>query len=318
MTASDLVLIDGPNLFGSVTRYIERHPLPADWCTECDASNRFYLAEWLELNRLAQRTAPGVNKATLGTVIMHSSRALGGGALRLNQAGTREFWARQGAAPSTSCLLVDIPNDQQETYPFKCKECATENESTTTSEKGIDVSMVVYLFESMDRWNSVALFTRDVDFVPAVWALRRRGKSVFVAGEASDARTALGRASQSFYQLNFEWLEEDRLACEMFRPGGGLDRCVDLFVPQWKVQVLVQRGVWIRVRHEPADEPIVAKLALMAFPESCGFGRKLEYRPTGNHMLITVRVPSEFADLASVPDAGWSAHRVSQDEWDKG
>jgi uncharacterized LabA/DUF88 family protein len=313
---TDLVLIDGPNLFGSIARYMERHALPSDWCSEPDASNRYYVASWLGLDRIARRTAPDVNKATLGTVIVHSSRALGGGKLRLKQAETRDFWARQGAAVGTSCLQVDIPNDQQETYPFECKGCAAENEATTTSEKGIDVSMVVYLFESMDRWNSVVLFTRDVDFVPAVWALRRRGKSVFVAGEPSDARTALGRASQSFYQLNFEWLEQDRLACEILRPGGALDRCVERCVPQWNVSVLVDGGVWLRVERDPAKHTRVEATMHETFPASCGF--QLTVEPDGIRAKVRVHVPGEFTSPAGDSAAGWTKYRRSKAEWDKG
>lgn len=284
----DLILVDGPNLVNSIARRVESMQWP-DW-DGADAANTFYVREWLDLDAVIDSTVRGAAiGATLGTVVIHSARSIGSSDIRLGGARVLEFWGRQAKSPNTSCMMVDIPSKQQETYPFKCSECKHPNAPRTKSEKGIDVSMVVYLFESMERWNNVCLFTRDVDFVPAVWALRRRGKGVFVAGEASDAASALGRASQSFFELDLDFTVRDRMACEVFRPGGRLDLLLDTLaanIPGCRVGVYLHDTVSIEVPHARGEVPQIADLLKNAIPSMHGVRVWVEHDKSNDRWVL--------------------------------
>lgn len=220
----DLVLVDGPNLFGSVGRHLEKS-LPQTAHTRIGE----YLSGWFDIDRLVRQTLlranPNEPESTLGTVIVHSNRQLGKDTFKLEAgAAVSAFWGRQAALPNTSSLVVDVPGDQQEQYPFKCDGCGTENRAKSSGEKGVDSTMIVYMFETSHQWQSVCLFSRDADFVPAVWALRRRGKRVLVAAEPQDSMTGLGRASQSFLTLALDYVLEDFGSFELLRKDGILDQ----------------------------------------------------------------------------------------------
>jgi hypothetical protein len=143
------------------------------------------------------------------------------------------FWGRQGSNPDTSCTLIDLTGNQQETYPFECEKCQHRNEAKTTSEKGIDTAITTHLLDTADRWESACIVSNDVDFVPPVVSLRRRGKRVFCAVNdfsRDQAGTALVQACQSHFILGEKHLLSDYRAFIMCRHGGNLDRMVDTAV----------------------------------------------------------------------------------------
>lgn len=140
---------------------------------------------------------------------IHSSKSLGKSTHRLDGAAVRSFWARQAGNYDTSDVIVDVPADQREVYEFTCSSCATPNGCTVSGEKGVDSAMIVHMFETSARWDSLAIFSRDVDFAPAVIALRRRGKQVYSVGEPGDAQGGLGRAAQSFFTLPLSAVLQD-------------------------------------------------------------------------------------------------------------
>jgi hypothetical protein len=216
----DLVLVDGPNLMSSVINHLLGE-LPNK-----DEQIKGYLAEWFDLDRFVNWTLRPQFPPALGTVAFHSRRALGPKRLRLNDREADCFWTRQAGNPHTSAFLVDVPGDQRETYEHTCEHCGKSNTAPSRGEKGVDNAMTVYMFESFERWDSLCIFSRDVDFVPAVWALRRRGKKVFVAAPEEDARTGLGRASQSLFGLAFHQLDADFQAFLLARKDGVLDQLI--------------------------------------------------------------------------------------------
>ncbi|HEY3237575.1 MAG TPA: NYN domain-containing protein, partial [Polyangiaceae bacterium] len=197
----DLVVVDGPNLYNDVAS-----SLLGTWS---DGDLTAYLLEWFDMDRLVLATLNLEAPPKLGVVIFHSHKALGRDPYRIKQEQLDAFWGRQGTNPDASTYLVEIPGEQQETYLFKCKSCAVDNSTNTTSEKGIDTSITTYLLETADRWDSVCLFSQDVDYVPPVLALRRRGKMVFAACSRSDRATALLRACQSHFPLDLSFLLAD-------------------------------------------------------------------------------------------------------------
>lgn len=219
----DLVLVDGPNVFNSVARYLEGEA--------GDGLGKHliqYFLEWFDFDRLVMKAIGTQTPPGLGIVIFHSSKALGGGVSRLGSKDSQSFWARQAANFDTSDMIVDVPAEQRERYEFTCK-CGEKNETTVSGEKGVDSAMIVHMFETAGRWETLAIFSRDVDFAPAVWALRRRGKQVYTVGEPGDAQTALGRAAQSFYALPLDAILQDFGLFLLCRTGGLLD--------QWRAEV---------------------------------------------------------------------------------
>lgn len=81
--------------------------------------------------------------------------------------------------------------------------------SPSGAEKGIDTSIVVHLYETLNRWDTAVLFTNDSDFVPVVWALRKQGKRVFCSAPISEAKTPLVQASQHFFAWDELFLMTD-------------------------------------------------------------------------------------------------------------
>ncbi len=210
----DLVAIDGPNLFNSVGRVLA--PLTAN-----DDELRDYLLQWFDVDRFVQATLSSRDSPKLGIVVFHSPKALGRAGYRISNSA--DFWARQGANPHTACMQVVIPGEQTATYAFECTKCGESNSATSRSEKGIDTAITTYLFETREHWTTLCIFSRDVDFVPPVESLRRRGKRVFVACEASDESRPLVQVCQNHFILDQGFLRADLRLFRLLREGGWLD-----------------------------------------------------------------------------------------------
>lgn len=90
--------------------------------------------------------------------------------------------------------------------------------------EGVDTAITTYLLETSSRWASVCIVSKDVDFVPPVLALRRRGKRVFCAVEDAASVSALVRVCQSSFRINTEFLACDFALYRLLVPGGGFDR----------------------------------------------------------------------------------------------
>lgn len=219
----DLVLVDGANVYNSVASHL------AENAGSAKTEIREYFLHWFDLDRFAKETLHTSSDPALGIVAIHSNKPLGAGDYRIKDQDLTAFWGRQAGAPNTSCMLVDVPGEQRETYRFECKKCNHPNEALSTGEKGVDNAMTVHLFESAGSWDSACIFSRDADFVPTIWALRRRGKKVFVAAKERDRQGALARASQSFFALALDFALHDFLAFLFLRNDGVLDRMVASF-----------------------------------------------------------------------------------------
>lgn len=210
---STLVVVDGPNVYNDVVRFFASNRDSADaWAVPDEVVARYY-REWFDIDRLVAATLGDVHEMDpwddLGIIIFHSRKALGSdtgpGRLKGGEE-TPSFWARQGANPMTSCMLVDIPGAPQ------------------GPEKGIDTSIVVHLLETSERWQSAVLFSNDADYVPAVWALRNRGKKILCAGHVDDLSKPLVQACQHFLAWDVPFLRGDLALFHALQPGGPLDQ----------------------------------------------------------------------------------------------
>ena len=216
-----LVVVDGPNLVnrcGTHLKSVAKSAAPRELQAR-------YFQEWFDIDRVVRATLAGTRLdpwRDLGTVVFHSHNGLGREPYRFSMTGKADdvvtFWGRQGNNPNTSTMVVQIPGGPSARWnnaePF--------DEDEGPAEKGVDMSMAVYLYDTLDAWDTAVLFTNDTDFVPAVWSLRRRGKRVHCAAIAGKKLSPLAAACQHFIPLSLSFLEADRALFEMLQPEGAL------------------------------------------------------------------------------------------------
>lgn len=228
MGVSTLVLVDGPNLYNDVDRWLTANA--------ADPLQKDYLAQWFDFDRVIRaalrsslsESIDDYGRDGLGAVVFHSDKPLGRSSSRLTAEQTSAFWGRQSLSDGTSTVLVTVPGHQPERMAASCPKCAHDVTVESKSEKGVDTSMVTYLFETSDHWRDLVLFTNDADFVPPVQALRRRGKRVFVAAIDTAGTSALKRSAQRFIPIPTQFLASDLAVFKFVQPGGGLDDVVKM------------------------------------------------------------------------------------------
>jgi uncharacterized LabA/DUF88 family protein len=202
----NLIVVDGPNVMNDAARILGKDGAFA--ASSAEVRQRYY-EKWFDIDRLVRTTLLGqidVNPvADLGIVIFHSRCEIGqkGEFTVSGNDKVSTFWGRQGNNTGTSTMLVDLPRPGAQ-------------------EKGVDTSMIVYLFETSENWGSAVLFTKDTDFVPAVTSLRRRGKRVFCSSDSTEP-TPLSQVCQHFFRWSLAFLRADRALFEFLQPGGTLD-----------------------------------------------------------------------------------------------
>jgi hypothetical protein len=229
----DIIVVDGPNLYNVVGARLDG--------AATAGRLKAYFSAWFDLDRLILATVGASYDPSLGIVTFHSKRALGRGAYHLDVKETDLFWGRQGSNPNSSCVLVDIPGEQQETYAFKCDNCNHQQQQRSSSEKGVDTTITTYLLETSGRWQSVCIVSKDVDFVPPVLALRRHGKRVFCAVEESASVSALVRACQSSFPIDVGFLACDFALHEFLAPTGALDRIATVLSGEQPLRFRIRR-----------------------------------------------------------------------------
>jgi hypothetical protein len=151
---------------------------------------------------------------------------MGRGAARLSPEELREFVKRQNRITGISAIPVDIPGDQGESFKFTCSECGVDNEAQTLSEKGIDSTLITHLFDTMEHWRTATIVSQDVDYCPAVRALRKRGKLVYGAGFIKRAGEALITECFGYKDLMSEYIQGDMSLFLLFQRGGRLSQLV--------------------------------------------------------------------------------------------
>ena len=207
---STIVLVDGPNLMNAVFRFFAA----ADSQLGPVTVRHEYFRDWFDIDRLVQATLPEerrINPFTdLGIITVHSRNSIGKkekAPYRIEGGETSEaFWYRQGSNPCSSTLQVTLP------------------QKSNGQEAGVDVALATYLFETAEQWSAAILFCNDYDLVPAVQALRRRGKRIYCAANlAASATSPLVSACQHFLPWNLDFLRADIQVFETVWPGGPLD-----------------------------------------------------------------------------------------------
>src|SRR5262249_23139114 len=72
--------------------------------------------------------------------------------------------------------------------------------------------------------DNAVIFSRDAEFVPAVWSLRRKGKRIFCAAPETELGSPLVQACHSFLPLDEDFIRSDRALFEFLQPSGGLEQ----------------------------------------------------------------------------------------------
>lgn len=176
---------------------------------------RDYFLYWLDFDRLSLALAGTVSP----TWVFYSSRRFGPSGNRIENQFLNDYIQRINSLRGVTARNVNIPREQREPASYQCEKCGHEGIAQWESEKGIDASLTVHLFDTMDTWDIAFLLSGDADFVPAVACLRRRGKIIVGAG-FSDVSSALVRECYNYLDLLPTFLIDDYVGYLLFRRDG--------------------------------------------------------------------------------------------------
>ncbi len=180
---------------------------------------RDYFLYWLDFDRLGKEIGGVISP----TWVFYSSRRFGPSGNRIENQYLNDYIQRINSLRGTTAKNVNIPGDQREPASYHCEECGHQGIAQWESEKGIDSSLTVHLFDTIDTWDIAFLLSGDADFVPAVASLRRRGKIIVGAG-FSDVSSALVRECYDYLDLNQTFLVDDIVGYALFKNGGILHK----------------------------------------------------------------------------------------------
>ncbi len=211
------VFVDLPNFY--------RRLLDSGIATKEPKFLRDYFLDWLDLDLLVDRLLlEGPSTESLnGIWAFYSRGGIRSSTEKVDQQYLGDYINRINTLEGVTARDVDIPGEQRERVTFECTQCKTENSAEWKSEKGIDASLTVHLFDTMDSWDVAYLLSGDADFVPVVASLRRRGKIVIGAGFSKPSE-ALVRECYQYIDLRDIYLEEDVFAYSIFRREGVVEK----------------------------------------------------------------------------------------------
>jgi uncharacterized LabA/DUF88 family protein len=177
---------------------------------------RDYFFHWLDLDLLATALTGGT---LTGIWVFYSGQRIGPKSQRIAGQELDNYIDRINSLEGVTARDVNIPGRQRAHARLKCEHCGKELVGEWLSEKGIDASLTVHLFDTMDSWDVAYLLSGDADFVPVVSSLRRRGKIVVGAGFANRSQ-ALVRECYHYIDLVDVFLKEDVAAYTIFGKDG--------------------------------------------------------------------------------------------------
>lgn len=178
---------------------------------------RDWFLEWFDFDRLSSRLTGQVSPVW----VFYSGQRIGPSDNRIDGKYLEELASRLNATPGVTAYDVNIPGLQREPATHRCENCGHEGLVEFESEKGIDSSLTVRMLDTADSWDVAYLLSGDADFVPAVAALRRRGKIVVGAG-FSQPSPALVRECYDYIDLTDTFAREDNFAFRLFGPDGAV------------------------------------------------------------------------------------------------
>lgn len=215
------VFVDLPNIYGSLIR---------SGLGETKVLREYFLT-WLDLDLLATN----LTGALPSIWVFYSSGRIGPSEARVDGQVLKNYVNRINSLDGVTARDVNIPGDQRETLTVKCDKCGQETITEWRSEKGIDASLTVHLFDTMESWDIAYLLSGDADFVPAVASLRRRGKIVIGVG-FSKASSALIQESYSYINLADTFVRGDVALFKLFSKNGVLTKWFNSVEPEITIE----------------------------------------------------------------------------------
>ncbi|MCC6452030.1 MAG: NYN domain-containing protein [Acidobacteria bacterium] len=227
------LFVDLPNFYSQIATYYLAEPL--EW--------RKYFTEWFDFDRLARR----ITSESRDVWVFHSNK-IGSKEAQITDSYLTDLVKRFNSQNGVTARNVNIKGTQREIADRVCPNCASTTAVEFKSEKGIDTSLVVHLFDTVDSWDVAHILSGDADFVPAVAALRRRGKVVNGLGVPSKASGALIRECFQYGDLE-QFLLDDLRAYRFCRKDG----IVWNFLHEIDVlPTAMEKNVWVKLqRLEP-------------------------------------------------------------------
>ncbi len=257
---------------------------------------RDYFLDWLDFDLLARSLADSFT----GIWVFYSGERIGPSSERIKGEDLKKYVRRINALEGVTARDVNIPGEQREPVPYKCENCGREGISEAVSEKGIDASITVHLFDTMDSWDTAYLLSGDADFVPVVASLRRRGKIVIGAG-FSDASDSLIRECFDYIDLSKGYILQDVLGYLLFKKDGVLQKWLtgkvipqEGFIPPDSVErsVAVEPELHMEIDYM-AEGMGIYKIYLRSFNNPTTLSEWLE---------IIKKLKDRFPDNVEVPD----------------
>jgi hypothetical protein len=208
---------------------------------------RDYFLEWFDFDHLAKRLTDEYSPVW----VFYSGRRFGPKPNRIEGKYLDDFIERINSLKGVTAYDVNIPGQQREPAKYQCEKCGHEGIAQWESEKGIDASLTVRLFDTMDSWDVAHLLSGDADYVPAVASLRRRGKIVTGAG-FDNPSSALIRECYEYVNLSDCFFSEDISAYQLCKPGGLLEKWLVDIKPSESASV--DNMLRIRISWSQSDE----------------------------------------------------------------
>jgi len=205
LMSNNSIFIDLPNFY---SRFI-------DSGIDKRKNLRDYFLYWLDLDMMVKE----LTEKYSGIWVFYSGERIGPSNERIVGDLLQKYIKRINSLEGVTAKDVNIPGEQREPIKVKCNNCGHENVSEFISEKGVDASITVHLFDTMDSWDTAFLLSGDADFVPAVASLRRRGKIVRGVG-FHDASFALVRECYDYINIVDTYLKQDYLIYSLFKEYG--------------------------------------------------------------------------------------------------
>jgi uncharacterized LabA/DUF88 family protein len=200
------VFVDLPNLYSCLLRSGLSKPRIL----------RDYFINWLDIDLMARALCPSYS----GVWVFYSGERIGPSSERIEGEYLRNYIRRINSQEGVTARNVNIPGEQREPISIQCPICGEATNAEHRSEKGIDASLTVHLFDTMDSWDTAYLLSADADFVPAVTSLRRRGKTIVAAGFPDSASEALVRECYFYGDLSTLFIRQDFALYCIFREEG--------------------------------------------------------------------------------------------------
>jgi hypothetical protein len=176
---------------------------------------RSYFIDWFDFSRIANYLC----RDRADVWIFYSGTKLGASPVRIDDQVLKRLIDRFDRQKGVTAYDVNIPGSQREHYEVQCADCGKTFDAVFKSEKGIDSSLIVHLFDTAESWDIGYLLSGDADFVPAVKSLRRRGKILNGAGVLAGASNALIKECYEFVDL-IDFLKQDYAAYQLLGTDG--------------------------------------------------------------------------------------------------